>query len=52
MTAEEMGYQKYFDHWNEQGLLKSLSLLTGAIAEQGCRFFIYWAGYFKKKIRR
>ena len=20
MTAEEMGYQKYFDHWKEQGL--------------------------------
>ncbi|MFD1849471.1 hypothetical protein [Oceanobacillus bengalensis] len=20
MTAEEMGYQKYFDQWNEQGL--------------------------------
>ncbi|MEB2293324.1 hypothetical protein [Priestia megaterium] len=20
MTAEEMGYQKYFDKWNEQGL--------------------------------
>jgi lipopolysaccharide assembly outer membrane protein LptD (OstA) len=23
MTAEEMGYQKYFDQWKEQGLLKS-----------------------------
>ena len=22
MTAEEMGYQKYFDQWKEQGLLK------------------------------
>ncbi|MDQ0231998.1 hypothetical protein J2S19_003283 [Metabacillus malikii] len=21
MTAEEMGYQKYLDHWKEQGLL-------------------------------
>ena len=23
MTAEEMGYQKYFDQWKEQGLFKS-----------------------------
>lgn len=23
MTAKEMGYQKYFDQWKEQGLLKS-----------------------------
>ncbi|MGE6259083.1 hypothetical protein ACQKCU_14445 [Heyndrickxia sporothermodurans] len=23
MTAEDMGYQKYFDHWKEQGLFKS-----------------------------
>ncbi len=22
MTAEEMGYQKYFDHWKEQGVFK------------------------------
>lgn len=22
MTAEEMGYQKYFDQWKEQGILK------------------------------
>ncbi|GEM_PF-3717010 len=22
MTAEEMGYQKYFDQWKEKGLLK------------------------------
>ncbi|WP_160726194.1 hypothetical protein [Bacillus sp. USDA818B3_A] len=22
MTAEEMGYQKYFDQWKEQGLFK------------------------------
>ncbi|MCE4050945.1 MULTISPECIES: hypothetical protein [Bacillaceae] len=25
MTAEEMGYQKYFDQWKEKGLFKSLS---------------------------
>lgn len=23
MTAEEMGYQKYFDQWKEKGLFKS-----------------------------
>ena len=23
MTAEEMGYQRYFDQWKEQGLFKS-----------------------------
>ncbi|WP_397538189.1 hypothetical protein [Rummeliibacillus pycnus] len=23
MTAEEMGYQKYFDQWKKQGLFKS-----------------------------
>lgn len=25
MTAEEMGYQKYFDQWKEKGLFRSLS---------------------------
>jgi hypothetical protein len=29
MTAEEMGYQKYFDQWKEQGLLTSSLLEKG-----------------------
>ncbi|NYV68871.1 hypothetical protein HYI36_26780 [Bacillus sp. Gen3] len=29
MTADEMGYQKYFDQWKEKGLFKSLSTSTG-----------------------